>query len=334
LNAASWLLFPFSLAYGGLIGIRNAYYDRVPSAWHRAGVPVVSVGNLTVGGTGKTPMTIEIVQRLRAMGRRPAVLTRGYKAADGAEADEVLELRAVLPDTPVVVDADRVAGAARARREHHADCLVLDDGFQHRRIARDLDVVLIDALRPWGGGCVLPAGRLREPMGSLRRADLLVISRANQVEPARVEEILATLRRYAPDTRALQAAVEIDGLVDRNAESIGAEPLGGQRLLAVSGLGNPETFERLVRSLTNTPCASMRFPDHQRYGTDELARILASARESDAGIVVTTRKDWVKLRGVWPADAPQLARLDVRVRWPDGGEELDARLREVMENRS
>jgi tetraacyldisaccharide 4'-kinase len=142
---------PLSHLYAAMMTWRNRRYDE-PGAALSAGVPVISVGNLTVGGTGKTPLVMEIVRKLVAAGRRPAILTRGYHARRGETADEVQEYAAELPDVPVVVDADRVAGAATAQAVHAADCCVLDDGFQHRRLARDLDVVLIDALRPWGGG--------------------------------------------------------------------------------------------------------------------------------------------------------------------------------------
>lgn len=217
------LLTPLSAVYGAAVAARNSYYDRVPSASHTAGIPVISVGNLTVGGTGKTPLTIEIVRRLRAAGRRPAILTRGYGAAGGETADEVLEFEVALPDLPVVVNADRVAGAVAARRDHGADCLVLDDGFQHRRLRRDLDVVLVDALDWCGGGRVLPAGRLREPLSSLGRADWIVITRCNQVEPSLVQDVVTNLHHHAPDVPVVKAAIEAERLVGLRGASQPAE---------------------------------------------------------------------------------------------------------------
>ena len=146
----------------------NRYCDTFAFATHAARLPVISVGNISVGGTGKTPLVIEIVRRLRASGRRPAILTRGYAAKRGQTADEVLEYALAVPETPVVVNPDRTAGAETARLEYGADCVVLDDGFQHRWLRRDLDIVVIDALDPWGGERLLPEGRLREPLHNWR----------------------------------------------------------------------------------------------------------------------------------------------------------------------
>ncbi len=159
-----WGLTPLSMVYAAGVGIRNLYYERARGAVHRAAIPVISIGNLTAGGTGKTPFVVEVVRRLRALERNPVILTRGYAAAPGETADEVLEFRETLPGVAVVVDPDRVRGAETAHEQHGADCVVLDDGFQHRRLGRDLDIVVIDTLDPWGGGLILPAGRLREPV--------------------------------------------------------------------------------------------------------------------------------------------------------------------------
>lgn len=333
MDLAGWLLAPLAVLYRGAIAVRNLYYDRAPGAVRPAGVPVISVGNLTVGGTGKTPMVIEIARRLRDAGRRPAVLTRGYRGRAAGEADEVRELRAALPDVPVLVDPDRVAGAAAARRLHAADCLVLDDGFQHRRLARDLDIVLVDALRPWGGGRLLPAGRLREPPASLGRAGLVVITRANQAEPAAVARISAEIARRAPGVPVAEAAVRADALVGQGGEQLPPETLAGQRVLAVCGLGNPQTFERLVAGLGADTCAVLNFADHQHYGRRELDRICAAAGAARAGLVVTTRKDWVKLAPLWAAGAPRLVRLEVRIDLRDGSAVLDALLRQALEGR-
>jgi tetraacyldisaccharide 4'-kinase len=331
MNVLRWLLMPLAGLYGVVIRGRNLYYDRGRRAVRSVAIPVVSVGNITVGGTGKTPLVIELVRRLRALGRQPAILTRGYKAIADRAADEVQELRDALPDVPVVVNPDRMAGAATAESQHQADCLVLDDGFQHRRLARDLDIVLIDALEPWGGRRLLPAGRLREPLSGLRRADLLVITRCNQVEPAAVQAIDQELRRWAGEKPVIQGAVEADALVHRDGRRVQPAELGGRRVLAVCGLGNPRTFEKLISSLTGAACKVLVFADHHRYTPADVRAIDASAARAGAELVVTTRKDWVKLMPLWSDTQVELARLDIRLVLTGATEDLDVRLRQVVE---
>jgi tetraacyldisaccharide 4'-kinase len=338
LPAARHLLAPLSALYTLGVSLRNLRYDRRPAASHRVELPVISIGNLTVGGTGKTPIVIETVRRLHALGRRPAILTRGYAAAAGALPDEVLEYAQALPDTPVVVNPDRVAGAQTARSEHAADSLVLDDGFQHRRLRRDLDVVVIDALDPWGGGWVLPAGRLREPLRSLHRAHLLVISRANQVAAPYVAEIERVLGERAPDAPRLHATLEPEAAVfpDERVEPPGV--LAYHSVLPVCGIGNPETFLTCVAQLAGRVCGKLIFSDHQRYAPRHVGSIADVAERRGADLVVTTRKDWVKLASLWSQHAapgaPQLARLEVQLEVQDADGVFDDRLRHVLEKRA
>lgn len=325
----SWYLAPLAWVYGGLMRVRNARYDRGVGVC-RAAMPVISVGNITVGGTGKTPMVIEFVRRLAALGRRAAILTRGYAARVGQTADEVLEFQEAVPQAPVVVDPDRVTGAARAAREHGADCLVLDDGFQHRRLARDADIVLIDALNPWGGGRVLPAGRLREPRDGLRRADLVIVTRANQTRPEIVRAIRADLERLAPDVPVATAGVVAEQLVDRHGGRHDVAELAHGDFFAVCGVGNPHSFLELLRGLGRAFDWAL-FADHHHYNFADVDDIRGQARAASAVWVVTTRKDWVKLRVLWPDDRPALLRLDVRITWLDGESLVDATLRRALE---
>lgn len=328
--AAGWLLWPVAGLYGGVIRARNLYYDRARSAVQRAPVPVISIGNITVGGTGKTPAVIECVRRLHAMDATPAILTRGYRAAPGETADEVLEFRASLPNVPVVVDPDRVAGAQTAADAHHANCVVLDDGFQHRRLARNLDIVLIDALSPWGGGHMLPTGRLREPLTALRRADLLVITRVNQVERTAVGRIRERLQQLAPHRPLVEAGVYVGRLVDRDEEPVSMTELVARGVVGVCGIGNPATFEKLLSEVCG-PVEVLHFADHKQYTSAHVQHIQSLANGLGAAWVVTTRKDWVKLSPLWSAQAPGLVRLDVRMTFEAGADVLDARLRQIME---
>jgi tetraacyldisaccharide 4'-kinase len=311
-----WPLLPLSALYGLAMRIRNWHYDRAASVV-RVGAPVLSVGNITVGGTGKTPLVIELVRRLLAVGRRPAVLTRGYGAAGGSTADEVAELRLAIPAVPVLAGADRADRARRALAENAADCFVLDDGFQHRRIGRDLDLVVIDTLAPWGGGRVLPAGRLREPLDALRRADVVVLSRANQAVPAVLAEIEAVLRRLVPSAALLGSRVEASGVAGQDGASVEVESLAARTVLPVCGIGNPRTFARLVEVLAPRRVEPLVYCDHHAYTAADVAAIVDAARRRGAHAVLTTRKDWVKLAPLWGQQAPQTAglellRLDIR----------------------
>src|SRR5438876_5539483 len=176
--------------YGSAVHLRNWCYDRGWLPTHRPPVPVISVGNLTAGGTGKTPCVEYLARFLQARGLRPAVLSRGYRG-NGRPNDEALILEANLPDVPHLQGKDRVTRASQAVRVFGADVLILDDGFQHRRLRRDLDLVLIDAMNPWGHGRLLPRGLLREPISSLRRADAVIVTRLDQAQPAEIERIIA-----------------------------------------------------------------------------------------------------------------------------------------------
>ncbi len=329
---SGWYLTPLAWFYGGVLRARNARYDRGAGVT-RASVPVISVGNITVGGTGKTPMVIEIVRRLSAVGRRTAILTRGYAAAPGQSADEVLEFAEAVADTPVIVNPDRVAGAERAVRDCGANCLVLDDGFQHRRLGRDLDIVLVDALNPWGGGRILPAGRLREPLDGIRRASVIIITRANQVRPETLAAVRADIVELAPDVPVAVAGVGADQLVDRLGGRHDIAELEHGDFFATCGVGNPLSFLELLRGFGHEFEWAL-FADHHRYGSAEVDHIRAQAREAGAVWVVTTRKDWVKLRPLWPDDHPGLLRLDMRIVWLDGEPILDAALRRALERRA
>ncbi len=316
------LLTSLAVGYGLATRVRNAWYDRVAWASRACAVPVISVGNITVGGTGKTPLVIEIAKRLSDAGRRPAIVTRGYGARPGKTADEVLEYHDSLPDTPVIVDADRVRGAATAVARHAAGCVLLDDGFQHRRLRRDFDLVAVDALNPFGGARMLPAGGLREPLSGLRRASFLVLTRANLVRESDVQRIRAELALYAPQAPVIPAAMVSRGLTQvhpASDESRGALRLLDESrtapLLPVCGIGNPSSFVRMIDAVGRKWCEPLIFPDHHDYGTPDVLRIEAAVRDRGAAGVVTTRKDWVKLRGLLPGFSPKtvVLRLDVRM---------------------
>jgi len=275
--------------------VRNLGYDRGWRPVERAGVPVVSVGNLTLGGTGKTPMVEYLARRGRSLGLRVAILSRGYGQSVGLN-DEGRVLEENLPDVPHLQGRDRAGLARAAVEELESELLILDDGFQHRRLARDLDVVLLDALEPFGLGRVFPRGLLREPVGSLRRAGVVVLSKGDWVTAGDRAEIRRRAERAAgPLAWAVARHAPLSLLVAGGPE----EPVGsirGKAAVAFCGIGNPEAFRRTVEGLGVRLVGFRAFPDHHVYSAADVADLAAMARESGAEVALTTQKDSVKLR--------------------------------------
>jgi tetraacyldisaccharide 4'-kinase len=292
-----------AIGYRAAIAVRNGGYNRGWLKVHRAGVPVVSVGNLTVGGTGKTPMVEWVARWYRRHEKRVVILSRGYRQVQGLN-DEGRVLEENLPDVPHLQDADRVRSAQIAVEELEAELLVLDDGFQHRRISRDLDLVLIDALDPFGTGRLLPRGLLREPLASLRRADLVVLSRADLVAPSERAAIRAEAERRAGSIRLIEARHAPLDLVDAEGEASSLDSLAGRRVAAFCGIGNPEGFRRTLAPLCSSLCDLLIFPDHHDYTAADVDSLADWAREREANLVLTTQKDLVKLRSAQLGPVP------------------------------
>jgi tetraacyldisaccharide 4'-kinase len=292
LRAALWLA---AQAYGTAVAWRNRRYDADPARVTRVSVPVLSVGNITTGGTGKTPLVIELVRRLQARGRTPAVVSRGYRAGPGQIADELQLVQLRCPGVLAVADPDRVRGS-QAAVQAGADVIVLDDAFQHRRIHRDLNIVTIDATCPFGFGHVLPRGLLREPLSGLARADLFVLTRSDLVPADQLGPIEATLRRYNSAAPVLRAAHRAQCLSRLAGGSLDLAQLRDRRVLCVSAVGNPSAFHRTVEQLGARILHATDLPDHARYD-NAARRTLADVarRHPDAEYLVTTEKDVVKL---------------------------------------
>lgn len=287
-----------SVPYAVAVAARNAAYDAGLLSAAAAPVPVVAVGNLTLGGTGKTPLVAWAVRTLLRHGRTPAIVSRGYGSRPGERGDEAAELAILLPGVAHVADADRRA-AARGAAAGGVDVVVLDDGFQHRRLARDLDIVAVDVTDPFGCGHVFPRGLLREPLAGLGRADAVVLTRASTVPPARRDEIRASLESACRGGRPRTWA-EADHLpVSLRRFGGASEPLEwlrGRRVFAFAGIGNPAAF-RTTLAATGCELAGFRwFADHHAYAADDLDAIAGEAAALGAVAVVTTLKDLVKVR--------------------------------------
>ena len=330
-GAARLALTALSWPYAAVVRVRNHLYATGRLKAHRVNVPVLCVGNLTTGGTGKTPLVVWLCRYLQEKHVHCAILTRGYKTQAGELSDEPALLAAQCPDTPVIVNPDRVAGAVEAIRRHNAQVLVMDDGFQHRRLSRDLDVVVIDATRPFGYGRVLPAGLLREPITGLRRAGAVVLTRCDQVAEDTLKRIEDDIRRINPDLVLARSSHVPIGIRTFAGTEIEMEQLRGQRVFAFCGIGNPQSFFRTVEQAGGMLVGSTVFDDHYHYASGDLDRIRAEAVRQKAWLVVTTQKDWTKIsRLAGPREDPPLTCLTVELQITAGAERLTALIHRVV----
>jgi len=317
------------VGYTAAVRWRNRRYDRHTALVHRVGVPVVSVGNLTLGGTGKTPMVRWLVQWFHDRGLRAAVVSRGYGANAGEANDEALELSRSLPKTPHVQNPDRVAAAQEAIAAWGGQLIVLDDGFQHRRIARDLDIVLLDALEPFGFGHVFPRGTLREPVEGLRRADVVVLSRADLLGTAGREDFWRTVRLHAPAATCVEAVHAPRMLISAGGKQMPLEAVRGQAAAAFCGLGNPAGFRHTLDGLGCRVAGFREFPDHHRYTAAEVGSLAAWADTLDVSAVLCTCKDLAKFSTDDLGGRPLWA-INVEMDFLNGQELLEARLRSLL----
>ena len=311
--------------------MRNGLYSRGLFRAHRVNATVISVGNLTVGGTGKTPLVVWLCRTMRQHQGRCAILTRGYKAQKGELSDEPAVLAANCPDVNVIVNPNRVAGARQAITAHGADVLILDDGFQHRRLARDIDIVTIDATLPFGYGKLLPRGLLREPVSGLQRANALVITRCDQVSEETLAQIEGQVRQINLDVVIATAVHAPVNAATGAGTEIGLEELRGKRVYAFCGLGNPEAFFDTVRHIGCVLVGSRSFDDHHAYTSDCLSEVRRQAKEGRADYVVTTQKDWTKIaRLIPPQSDPPMAYLAVEMEFTAGAEHLTALIDRIL----
>lgn len=317
-----------SLFYALGAAARNLAYDAGWLPSYKAPVPVVSLGNITAGGTGKTPVAAWLANWFETRGVKAGLLSRGYRAlAEGAN-DERLVLDRLCPGVPHVQNADRVAGAKDAVREHGCEVLILDDGFQHRRLARDLDIVLIDALNPWGYGHLLPRGLLREPLSALRRADLIFLTRADQCSREQRSAILTRLQSVRGNADCVEIGFPAGGLVNHSGAAADLTALSGKRVLAFCGIGNPDGFRQTMRG-AGLDAELRAFPDHHHYGEVDLRDLERAARESEAVACVTTQKDLVKIRQDSLAGVPLWA-VQIEASVLNGNELLERWLGRVL----
>lgn len=306
----SFVLGTLALGYHGLLDAREWLYERGVLRANRLACPVVSVGNLTVGGTGKTPAVELAVKTLTDLGCRPAVVSRGYRrqssgvqvVADTASirldadeaGDEPFLLARRMPGIPIVVGSSRYEAARLAVQRFGTTAIVLDDGFQHRTLVKDLEIVMVRARNPWGNGQLLPHGPLREPLAALARADLVVAATLGGEDLGEVERTVAAYAPTVPVIRARYVAVECWEAERMRPHPVG--DLGGGPLLAFAGIASPDAFRRTLAGLGVKVVDMVALADHHWYTAAELRELATRARAIGASGLVTTEKDWVRLR--------------------------------------
>ncbi|MBN2136749.1 MAG: tetraacyldisaccharide 4'-kinase [Sedimentisphaerales bacterium] len=326
-------------AYSLAVRLRNLCYDTALFKAHRPGAPVISVGNITAGGTGKTPLVVWLCNEItrnssaKTSDCRCAILTRGYKTAGCPLLDEPALLAQNCPNAKVVVNPNRVVGAAEAIA-FGAEVLVMDDGFQHRRLARDLDIVAIDATIPFGYGKMLPAGLLREPLNAIGRASAVVITRTDQATEAELARIEQKIRAVKPDmliARSIHAPVHV---ISANGSRINLEAIKGKGVFAFCGIGNPGAFFKTIKSIGANVVGSKAFDDHHYYTDDCLAEISTQAEHCRADLVLTTQKDWTKIAPLLSGRKdPEFAFLAIEMRFLNGQAQLRSLIEQALGDR-
>jgi tetraacyldisaccharide 4'-kinase len=308
-----------SLMYGAAVFARNALYRLGTLKSRKLSCRVISIGNLTLGGTGKTPMVIAVAGLLSENRKHPAVISRGYGRQDEAKilvvsdgqsllvdartgGDEPVLIGSKLSGVPVVVGNKRYEAAQFVLKRFHPDIVILDDGFQHLKLRRDLDIVLVDAADPFGNGKLFPAGILREPVTALRRAHAVVITRADA--SGSVEELRENIRRISVAPVFTSFHRPVDLVADRISGFKPLSVLRGTRVLALSGIARPASFLSLLTSLGAFIAAECAYPDHHDYKKSDLVEVFQKAADHAADMIVTTEKDAIRLRelkpdGIW-----------------------------------
>ena len=324
-SVARAALLPAERVFGGIVGARDVLYDAGWLPSQETSIPVVSIGNLTVGGTGKTPLAAWVAEGLLRRGAQPAIVLRGYGD------DEPLVHRILNPLIPVIIDADRTAGVEEAARQG-ADIVVLDDAFQHRRVQRIADLVLVSADRWTPTVRLLPAGPWREPLRAIRRATLVIVTR-KAANVAMVDAVNERLAKVAPGIPRVSVYLDLGELVraDDNATMKPLATLKGSTVRAVLSIADPASFVRQLE-LRGATVHAMIFPDHHAFTDAEVERIAGGLRGDD--IVICTLKDAVKLVPRWPRLAPPLWYVSQQVMVERGVGGLEHVLDDLVRSRS
>ena len=316
-----------SVPYAVASGFRNSLYHHGLLRPRSVAAPVISVGNLTTGGTGKTPAVAWLVHTLQAAGYSPGIVSRGYGTLDGAENDEKRMLDELCPGVPHEQNRNRWEAANRILERGQANVLVLDDGFQHRRLHRDLDIVLIDALNPWGYNALLPRGLLRETLSGLRRADIVLITRCELSTSEQISEMIDRIRKFS-DVPVLRTTFSARRFVNSRGDTLSLSQALDKIGFAFCGIGNADGFRRtlMAQGIGLPEERFLQFPDHHHYSPEDLKRIVHQATLQGSEVLFTTRKDLVKIRQDRLENLPVWA-LEIELKFIDPPDFLTGLLR-------
>ncbi|MCM8795005.1 MAG: tetraacyldisaccharide 4'-kinase [Candidatus Omnitrophica bacterium] len=274
---------------GGLFGIQRAYGTRLLKTHSLFPAQVVSVGNLTWGGTGKTPMVLQLAKSLSAGGRKVAVLTRGY----GADEADLLSQR--LYPIPVLIDPDRVAAGERAIKEFGADLLILDDGYQQWRLKKDVEILMVNAEAPFGNGHLIPKGTLREPISAAGRANIIVAKKFGE-SASQLKDLEKQLRAVNKEAPIFYARYKPEGLMQwPSGEKVPFAALQQRKVCSLAGIAHPKQFEKTLLEVGISAAIRCRMPDHHPYTAGEMIRLFSRCRSHGISHLVTTAKDAVRL---------------------------------------
>lgn len=323
------ILFIFSWLYGLIYRIRLSLYHLGIFKQRKLKAKVISIGNITVGGTGKTPLVIYLARKLSERGENPAILTRGYgrKKKEMVEltkdiyqrlnwedaGDEPLVMAGRLTDVPILVSKDRGTSGHHAAQKFGSHVLILDDGFQHLKLFRDLDIVVIDASNPFGDGRLLPAGMLREPLSSLKRADVFVLTKTDQASGK--EELMQTIGEYNPRAPVVESVYQIRSVADFfHGSFVEPKDIENKKAFAFSAIGSPSSFEKSLKKLKIHLLKHRRFRDHHPYSSKEISDLVREAKGVKADFLVTTEKDSVRIPLIKEPETPiYVLKIDLTV---------------------
>lgn len=334
------ILAGLEVIYSAVISLRNWTFEQQIIKSNQLPIPVISVGNLTAGGTGKTPIVLFLAEWLFSMGHRPAIVMRGYGAkvdlskshlvSDGSghqlsiseAGDEATQLVKKMPGLPVWIGANRFTSGLEAIKKNKADVILMDDGFQHRKLFRDVDIVVIDALQPWGYCHVLPRGLLREKVTGLQRADIAVITRSDLLPEVELNRLKAKIQKHSPEIPIFETAHEPRKVIDLSGQDvISLSECQGKKVHLFCGLGNPQGFFQTARNAGFSVTGQTAFPDHHSYEENEIQSLCDQARDEGAIALLTTEKDGVKLENFVNCSLP-IWQLTIEVSFGNAEEHL------------
>ena len=359
LNILATILYVFSLVYEQLVNLRLLGYELGIFSRRKLNCFVISLGNITVGGTGKTPTAQRLAREIHDMGYRVVILNRGYRAKwhgdvgivsdgknilmDAKEAgDEAYMLAKHLPNVPVLIGAERYITGKYAVENFGAEVAILDDGYQHWQLERDMNILLVDAVNVFGNGYILPRGTLREAMSHIERADVCLMTKVDQAIDGSRERIRETFKKYNPKATIVESVHKpkcfiplADWYVNIAGEGVSVDEIRNEKIMAVSAIGNPASFERTLKDLGAEIIESLRYPDHHEYTVKEMRDVLQQAEDQDAEAIVITEKDAVKIprevaEATWKI---KIYVICVEVTFTNGSDKFRDELQTELENR-